>query len=63
MAIEKVYVCDLCGEPVQRAELAVARVGTPDDRPEDAERIDVGPECHARPIGDLLTVFGKIRNG
>jgi hypothetical protein len=54
VAVEKVYKCDLCGTAAQRGELAVARVGTADDRPEDAQRVDIGPCCHQRPVSDML---------
>jgi hypothetical protein len=57
VAVEKVYKCDLCGEFTARETLMVVRVGMPDDRPEDAERIDVGPECRGRLVGELLTVY------
>jgi hypothetical protein len=61
MAVEKVYRCDLCGKSVPRDLLRVARVGTPDDRPEDCERIDIGPECGGRPVEDMIAAYEKLR--
>jgi len=63
MAVEKVYKCDLCGELVPRGQLTVIRAGTPDDRPEDATRVDAGPECHGRPIADLLATARDLAGG
>ncbi len=63
MAVEKVYKCDLCGTAVPRSELVVARVGTPDDRPEDCERIDLGPECASRPIAGLIAKYKEMVSG
>jgi hypothetical protein len=56
MAVEKVYRCDLCGEFVQRAQLARLGVRGLDDRPEDADLVDVGPCCTGKPVSDVLAV-------
>jgi hypothetical protein len=63
MAVEKVYKCDLCGEFVQHHDLKVIRVGLLEDRPEDAERLDIGPECHSRLIGELVAKYAELRHG
>ena len=60
MAVKKVFTCDLCGAAVPRELLVVARVGTPDDRPEDATRVDAGPECASRPIEDLTDTAARL---
>lgn len=61
MAIEKVYKCDLDGEFV--AKDAVRRVGVRiiEDRPENADWLEVGPCCYGRPIGDLMAKAAEQR--
>ena len=61
MAVEKVWKCDLCGEfvhPDAVRRLAVRKVS---DRPEDADNVDVGPECYSKPVGDVLILAGDKR--
>ena len=54
MAVEKAYKCDLCGEFVHRDALRRLGVRTMNDRPEDADLVDVGPCCYSRPVSDVL---------
>ena len=56
MAVEREvrYRCDGCGEYVARDTVTVVRVGTPDDRPEDCERLDIGHECLGRTLRQIL---------
>lgn len=56
MAVEREvrYRCDSCGEYVAREQVIVLRVGMVEDRPEDCERIDIGPECLGRPVRQIL---------
>ena len=61
MAVEKVYRCDLCGEYVTRDALKRAGVRGLDDRPEDADTVDIGPCCHTRPVADLLIHAAQLR--
>ena len=61
MAVEKVYRCDLCGELVERGELVRAGVRKLDDRPEDADNVDVGPCCGEKPIVDLVAHGTELR--
>lgn len=61
MAVEKVFRCDLCGEYVAAADVRVLRVGTTADRPEACDRVDTGPECDSRPIGDALANAAAFR--
>lgn len=56
MAVEKVYLCDLCGQQRPRAELMRLGVRGLDDRPEDADNVDVGPCCQDKPVSDVLAV-------
>jgi hypothetical protein len=61
MAVEKVYKCDLCGEFVPRDALRRLGVRTLDDRPEDADQVDVGPCCHSRPVSDVILHGAELR--
>jgi hypothetical protein len=61
VAVEKVFRDDLTGEYVPKGSLMVFRVGLLSDRPEDCERIDIGPGSHGRPISELVTLFGERR--
>ena len=61
MAVEKVYKCDLCGEFVQRGELMRLGVRKMDDRPEDADLVDVGPCCGERPVIGVIAHAKRTR--
>jgi hypothetical protein len=61
MAVEKVYKCDLCGEFVERGELVRLGVRKLDDRPEDADTVDVGPCCGEKPIVDVIAHGAELR--
>lgn len=61
MAVEKVFTDDLSGQLVSKGALLVFRVGLHSDRPEDCERIDVGPASLTRPISELVTLFREKR--
>jgi hypothetical protein len=65
MAVKRIteYRCDLCGEYIAESEVTVVRVGTLEDRPEACERFEVGPECAARPVNELLARFQEVRGG
>jgi hypothetical protein len=54
VAVEKVYRCDLCGEMVARDQLVRLGVRRLDDRPEDADMVEVGPCCGQRPVLDVI---------
>lgn len=62
MAIGKTYVCDLCGATSSRADFRRLAVRTADDRPDGATWVDVGPECHGKPIRELI-VQAAIMSG
>ena len=55
MAVEKAYKCDLCGEFCKRSEFRRIAVRTADDRPDGATWVDIGPECHGRPVSEVIT--------
>lgn len=61
MSVEKVYKCDLCGEYVHRDVVRRLAVRTMDDRPEDADNVDVGPCCYQRPVNDVLLHGAELR--
>lgn len=61
MAVEKVYKCDLCGEHVARDALRRLSVRTLDDRPEDGDNVDVGPECRGQPVGYVIDHGTELR--
>lgn len=61
MAVEKAYRCDLCGELVHRDALRRLGIRTMDDRPEDADNVDVGPCCYGKPITDALLHANRKR--
>jgi hypothetical protein len=65
MAVEREvrYRCDLCGEYVEKEHVQVMRVGRLDDRPEDCDRLDIGPECEGRPVRDAFRRGVRMRNG
>jgi hypothetical protein len=54
VAVEKVYRCDLCGEMVARDQLVRLGVRRLDDRPEDADMVEVGPCCGQRLVLDVI---------
>ena len=61
MAVEKVWKCDLCGEFVSTNALRRVGVRTVEDRPDAADWVDIGPECHGRPLSELLTIAAEQR--
>lgn len=62
MAVEKVYRCDLCGEYVAKDALVRLGVRKLDDRPEDADSVDVGPCCYGdKPIVDVILHGAELR--
>lgn len=61
MAVEKVYRCDLCGEFVERGELVRLGVRRLDDRPEDADMVDVGPCCGMKALLDVIAHGAELR--
>lgn len=61
MAVEKVFVCDLCGVQCPRSELTRLGVRGYDDRPEDADYVDVGPCCQVRPVSEVITIAADMR--
>ena len=61
MSIERAYKCDVGGEFRQRADLMRLGVRTMDDRPEDADNVDVCSEHAARPISEVLAIAKDMR--
>ena len=61
MSVERVFKCDVGGEFRKRDELTRLGVRTMDDRPEDAEHIDVCDEHAARPISEVLAIARDLR--
>ena len=61
MAVSKVYVCDLCGQVRPRGELMRLGVRGLDDRPEDADNVDVGVCCRDKPVSDVLALGLDMR--
>ena len=61
MAVEKVWKCDLCGEFVHKDLLRRVAVRTVEDRPDAADWVDIGPECHQRPVSELLVLAAEQR--
>jgi hypothetical protein len=61
MAVEKVYTCDLCGDAWPRGKLTRLGVRGLDDRPEDADNVDVGPCCQDKPVSDALAIARDAR--
>jgi hypothetical protein len=64
MSIVKAFVCDIGGETCARDELMRLGVRTMDDRPEDADNVDVCVQ-HARlaPVAQVLAIAAKMRAG
>jgi hypothetical protein len=61
MSIDKVFRCDIGGEIRKRDELMRLGVRTMDDRPEDADNVDVCAEHAARTIAEALEVAAAMR--
>ena len=61
MSVEKVFKCDVGGELRPRAELTRLGVRSMDDRPEDADNVDVCAEHAQRPISEVLAVAAGMR--
>ena len=61
MSVEKVFKCDVGGEYRPRAELTRLGVRSMDDRPEDADNVDVCAEHAQRPISEVLAVAADMR--
>ena len=61
MAVSKIYLCDLCGGEQPRAALMRLGVRGLDDRPEDADNVDVGPCCRDKPVSDVLAIGADMR--
>ena len=61
MSVEKVFKCDVGGEYRPRGELTRLGVRTMDDRPEDADNVDVCAEHAQRPISEVLAVAADMR--
>ena len=61
MSVEKVFKCDVGGEYRPRGELTRLGVRSMDDRPEDADNVDVCAEHAQRPISEVLAVAADMR--
>jgi hypothetical protein len=61
MSVGKVFKCDIGGEICDRGDLMRLGVRAMDDRPEDADNVDVCQEHATRPIHDALAVAAKMR--
>jgi hypothetical protein len=61
MGVRKVYGCDLCGQERDRGDLTRLGVRGLDDRPEDADNVDVGPCCQDKPVSDVLAIARDAR--
>lgn len=61
MGVNKVYVCDLCGQPRARGELTRLGVRSLDDRPEDADNVDVGACCREKPVSAVVAFAAAER--
>ena len=61
MAIEKVYKCDLDGEFVVKDQVRRVGVRIIEDRPDNADWLEVGPCCHVRLVGDLIEKAAEQR--
>lgn len=57
MAVEKIYTCDLCGQQRPQADLIRLGIRGLDERPEEAENVDVGTCCRGRPVNDVAAVL------
>lgn len=56
------YQCDFCGSLVHRDALTRLGVRRMDDRPEDADNVDVCPACQpVRPVTDVILFAAKLR--
>jgi len=61
MAIEKVYKCDLCGEFITKFEVRRVGVRIIEDRPDNADWLEVGSCCYERRLGDLMDKAAEQR--
>jgi hypothetical protein len=61
MSVDKVFRCDICGEIRQRGELVRLGARLMDERPEDADNVDVCGDCQARPIAEVVGVMASMR--
>ena len=64
MAVVKSFACDLCGAAVDKLAVRIARVGMVEDRPEDCDRLDIGPECYGEggdTIASVIRAWMKVR--
>lgn len=61
MSVERVYKCDVGGEFRVRAELMRLGVRGMDDRPEDADNVDVCSEHAGRPVSEVLAIAADMR--
>jgi hypothetical protein len=61
MAIEKIWKCDFDGSPIAKADMRRVGVRTTEDRPDNADWLEVGPCCYGRPIGDLIAKAAEQR--
>jgi len=62
MAVVKEFRSDLSGELIARDDVIVVRVGTTADRPDACDRLDISPADQHHTIGQLLTVWQRIRS-
>ena len=61
MSVEKVFKCDVGGEFRKREELMRLGVRGLDDRPEDADNVDVCDEHAGRPVSEVLAIAADMR--
>ena len=62
MGVHKVWTCDLCDQEWSRAEIMRFAVRGPDDRPEDADNVDVGLCCRDKLISDVIAIAANARH-
>ena len=63
MSVEKVFKCDVGGEFRKREELIRLGVRGLDERPEDADNVDVCAEHRTRPISEVIAIGLDMRRG
>lgn len=61
MAIEKVYKCDLDGEFISKEDVRRVGVRVIEDRPDNADWLEVGPCCYHRPVRALIEKAAEQR--
>jgi hypothetical protein len=61
MSVEKVFKCDLCEQHREREQLIRFGVRLMDDRPEDADNVDVCLSCRERPVMDAVLAAQDMR--